>query len=366
MQTRSHRGVRRPVRRESAETYLLVTLLSFAASVALTRLFLELAGYPQLGNSQLHIAHVLWGGLLLFVASLLPLVFANRWVYTVGAVAAGVGVGLFIDEVGKFITQNNDYFHPTAAPIIYAVFLLTVLLYLRVRRPRARDTRAELYRAFDALQEVLDHDLEPQERAELEACLGRVAGQSDHPDMARLAEGLLKFLASEDLSLAPEMPGFMQRRTARVRALEARWISRRRLKAALAGGLAALGVVTSANLVGVLLAPEDPARLGHMIGRLVALGRLTSTSGLVWLAARVALEGVMGLLLLTAAILLVVGKERSGLGFAYFGLLLSLAAVNLLVFYFDQFSTILTATVQFALLLGVLHYRRRYVTLPEA
>ena len=107
--------IRRPVRREGAERYLLFTLLSFATSVALTRLFLELANYPQLGGGELHIAHVLWGGLLLFAAALLPLIFANRWVYVTGSLLAGVGVGLFIDEVGKFITQTNDYFHPAAA-----------------------------------------------------------------------------------------------------------------------------------------------------------------------------------------------------------------------------------------------------------
>jgi hypothetical protein len=141
--------IRKAVKREDAEQYLVIALLSFAASVILIRLFLELTGYPQVGNSELHIAHVLWGGLLLFVASLLPLVFANRWVYKVGALLAGVGVGLFIDEVGKFITQSNNYFYPAAAPIIYAFFLLTVLVYLQVRRPRARDAGAELCRALD-------------------------------------------------------------------------------------------------------------------------------------------------------------------------------------------------------------------------
>ncbi len=96
--------VRRPVKRQGAERYLRFTLLSFAASVALTRLFLGLTGYPQVGGGGLHIAHVLWGGLLLFVAALLPLLLANRWVLTVEAILGGVGVGLFIDEVGKFIT----------------------------------------------------------------------------------------------------------------------------------------------------------------------------------------------------------------------------------------------------------------------
>ena len=48
-----------------------------------------------------------------------PLLFANRWALGTSAVLAGIGVGLFIDEVGKFLTQTNDYFFPPAAPIIY-------------------------------------------------------------------------------------------------------------------------------------------------------------------------------------------------------------------------------------------------------
>ena len=101
------RGVRSPVKREGAERYLLLSLVSFAASVIVTRTFLELTGYPQIGNSELHIAHVLWGGLLLFIASLLPLILSNRWAFNTSAILSGVGVGLFIDEVGKFITQSK-------------------------------------------------------------------------------------------------------------------------------------------------------------------------------------------------------------------------------------------------------------------
>src|SRR5512136_1586725 len=138
------RRVRQPVKRQDAEHYVLLTLLSFAASVTLTRLFLSLSGYPQIGGGELHVAHMLWGGLLLFVAALLPLVLTNRWAYSAGALLAGAGVGLFIDEVGKFITKSNDYFYPAAAPIIYAFFLLTVLLYLEIRRPPSMDARTEL------------------------------------------------------------------------------------------------------------------------------------------------------------------------------------------------------------------------------
>jgi hypothetical protein len=74
------------------------------------------------------VAHVLWGGLLLFVAVALPLSFVNRYALWVSSVLGRIGVGLFIDEVGKFITQGNDYFFPLAFPIIY--FLTSCFLEL--------------------------------------------------------------------------------------------------------------------------------------------------------------------------------------------------------------------------------------------
>lgn len=353
--------IRKPVKREGAEQYLLLTLLSFAASVALTRLFLHLTGYPQIGNRELHIAHVLWGGLLLFIAALLPLMFANRWVYPVGALLGGVGVGLFIDEVGKFITQSNNYFYPAAAPIIYVFFLLTVLLYLQVRRSSPRDARTELYRALDGLAEVLDNDLDTRERADLVKRLRPIAEQADSPDQARLAQELLDLLVSSDLHVVPHLPGFWERCLRQARIFEWRWVKQRRLRAALAGGLTALGLLALVKLASLIIAASSPAFLERMINELVALGQVNSASAMGWFVARLALEGATGLLLLVAAILIVAGQERPGIQLGAFSLLLSLTAVDLLIFYFDQFSTILTALVQFVLLLGVLYYRRRYL-----
>jgi hypothetical protein len=200
------RGVRRPVVRENAEQYLLLTLLSFAGSVVLTRLFLSLTGYPQLGSGTLHIAHLLWGGLLLFVAALLMVILANRWAQPLGALLTGVGVGLFVDEVGKFITRSNDYFYPLAAPIIYAVFLLTVFIYLRVRRFSTRDARDELYYALEDLQEVLDHDLDTDERAALQERLMYVSQQTDQPSLDRLAAVLRDYVECTALDVVPRRP----------------------------------------------------------------------------------------------------------------------------------------------------------------
>lgn len=353
--------IRQPVKREAAEHYLLLTLLSFAASVTLTRLFLSLSGYPQIGGGELHIAHLLWGGLLLFIAALLPLVLANRWVYTAGALLAGAGVGLFIDEVGKFITTNNDYFYPAAAPIIYAFFLLTVLLYLRIRRPPAQDARSELYRVFDELQEVLDRDLDTQERADLEARLHFIAAQQDRPDLARLAEELHNFLDANSLYLVSRTRSLWERFVAWLELFQAQRITRRRLKAILVVGSAALGVQALFDPVVVGLTLLWPADQSLWLPSLVELGHVRGTTSLMGFRIQLALEGAIGLLLVAACILLLVRHERRAMMFSYFALLMSLTTVNLLVFFYEQFSTIALAILQLGLLIGVIQYRRRYL-----
>jgi hypothetical protein len=352
--------VRRPVRRGSAERYLILTMLSFAASVSLTRLFLELTGYPQLGDAELHIAHVLWGGLLLFVAALLPLIYANRWVYDATAILAGIGVGLFIDEVGKFITEANDYFYPAAAPIIYAAFLITVLVFIRVRKPISVDSRAELYRALEVMGEVLDHDLEPNELADLRARLERIASNEERPAFAQLANQLLEFLDSDELQVAPERMTLVERIGTWWVMIEQRWMSNVRHKAALIGGLVAVGAISviSAGLV-IFGGPEI---LVAELTELVLVGAVGSSTGAALFSLQVALELVVGLLILSGGVLMLIGRDRRGTALAFLGLLLSLVVVNLLTFYFEQFSTIIAATVQFVLLVGVIRYRQRFLT----
>lgn len=352
---------RAPVKRQNAQNYLLLTVMSFAASVVVTRLFLMLTGFPKIGAGELHVAHVLWGGLLLFVAALLPLILANRWVYTVSALLNGIGVGLFIDEVGKFITQNNDYFYPLAAPIIYGFFLITVLIYLQVRRPPSKNARAELYRALDMFQEMLDHDLDEHERADLTVRLQHVIQHADQPDQARLANVLTDFLASDALYLAPDVPTLWERLVQRGRAFEARWIGPRRLKVIIISGLGLFSFVALAEPAVFLVGLFAPGALEDAARRLIEQGQVTGIYSLEWFLVGQALQGVVGLVLLVAALLTFIGKDRRGCQLGYFGLLASLTSVNLLTLYYDQFGNLLLIVVEFGLLLAVLHYRRRYL-----
>ena len=352
--------IRKPVEREGAEFYLFLLLLSFAASVSLTRLFLELTGYPQLGNQTLHIAHVLWGGLLLFISALLMLIYANRWVYRLGAILAGVGVGLFMDEVGKFITQTNDYFYPPAASIIYVFFLLVVIFYMEVRRPNRRDARSELYRVLDTFEEVLDRDLDDIERAELENRLHYIVETAEQYEFSNLAEELLQFVQSKHIPIAPRQQGWIMRLLESLRSLERRWLTRGRYKVILLGGIGALGIWALRDLTLLLLDTESYNYLIRILIDQITHGRVTGSTGLAWLTAGIALKAALGLALLVGIGMFLANREDHGLRLLYFVLLLFLTVVNLLEFYFEQFSTIVPATVQLLLLLLLIHYRRRF------
>ncbi|MER7006223.1 hypothetical protein ABT297_24700 [Dactylosporangium sp. NPDC000555] len=126
------------VRAGSAATHLQAFVLCGISTVLLTRAYLAATGYPKIAGGSLHIAHVLWGGLLMMVALGVALVFLGRATRICSAMLGGAGFGLFVDEVGKFITEETDYFYRPAAGIIYLTFAVLVVMTQWLRRPVER------------------------------------------------------------------------------------------------------------------------------------------------------------------------------------------------------------------------------------
>ncbi|MET9302084.1 hypothetical protein [Micromonospora aurantiaca] len=144
-----------PTRALGAASYLQAFVLSGVVTVLVVRAYLQATGYPQIGGGGLHIAHVLWGGLLLAVGLGVTLVYLGDGARTAGAVVGGIGFGLFIDEVGKFVTTGTDYFYAPAAAIIYVAFALLVLLTQAVRGRTGRSRLTPAERTANALDVVL-------------------------------------------------------------------------------------------------------------------------------------------------------------------------------------------------------------------
>ena len=288
-------------------------IASLSITVLVTRVFLNLTGYPQVGDSTYHVAHVLWGGLLLFVAVALPLSIVNRYALWASSILGGIGAGLFIDEVGKFITQSNDYFFPLAFPIIYGFILICVWLYWRIRRHQPRDTRTLLYHALEDMKQVLDNDLDPFEHRELVTELKQVVAQAQDPNELRLAESLLAYAQSRELRLATQ-PNLAERLIEALRGTlanrPAKWV----LKGILLIGFGLISVNAIAKLIGLvgLVMKEGPlhAALSEVV---VVSGKSQYVvNNTTLLLATTLLVIATGLLALIAVILLLTGRDIVG------------------------------------------------------
>lgn len=85
--------------REPRGTSLVeLMLVCTVSTILVTRAYLAVTGYPQIGGTTLHIAHMLWGGLLMLVGALIFFQAADRIWKPFVAILFGIGLGLFIDE----------------------------------------------------------------------------------------------------------------------------------------------------------------------------------------------------------------------------------------------------------------------------
>jgi hypothetical protein len=146
----SHEPVRR-TRDVRAPGLLERFLVAAVATVLLIRTYLTLTGFPQIGGHGLHIAHMLFGGLGMLVALLSTLSFIGPRVNVFAAIVGGIGFGAFIDELGKFITSDNNYFFRPTIALIYIIFVLLTIAALRLSADTHPTPRQRLAQAAEVV-----------------------------------------------------------------------------------------------------------------------------------------------------------------------------------------------------------------------
>lgn len=349
---------RRFVLRPDATRQLVLLAVAYGVTVVVTRLYLALSGYPQIGGGEYHIAHALWGGLLLMVAVTLALLLADRWVPIAVAVCGGAGAGLFVDEVGKFITKANDYFVPLAAPIIYLAFLAVFALVTVVRRMRVRDGRSLAHAVLARLGAVADGGLGPAARSALLADLDALEREPARPDLARLAAALRPVVLA-----APEAEASASRWTplaVRLARVERVVAPRLVVRLLLVAGLWFVGLLSLVGLaVFVVVATGDPDATVVFDDRAVPPG--SRPPALLFAAAG---ETVVGAALLVSGLLLLVGRDRLAVRLGRAGLVLALAVVNVALGYVSAELVVAAVVVELALLGLLMRYRTRFLPRP--
>ena len=133
---------------------LQILLVSAVVAVLVTRTYLGLTGYPRMGGGSLHIAHLLFGGLLMLAGLVVLVALIGKRARRLASIVGGLGFGLFIDELGKFITADNDYFFQPTIALIYVVFVVLFLAFRAIER-RSLSSEELLVNAAAMLCEVI-------------------------------------------------------------------------------------------------------------------------------------------------------------------------------------------------------------------
>lgn len=165
-------------RNAEARDHLELFLVAAVSSMLLLRFLLHLSGYPQVGGGSLHIAHMLYGGLLMMASIAINLSFLGIRAQRLSALVGGVGFGVFIDELGKFLTRDNNYFFRPTIGLIYAIFVVLFLIFNFISRIQKLSSEEYQLNALQQFEEAVVHDMDRFERAKMHRFLQKADPKS--------------------------------------------------------------------------------------------------------------------------------------------------------------------------------------------
>lgn len=311
-------------------------LVSAVTMILIIRTQLWLTNYPQLGGRGLHVAHLLWGGLFMVIAIGILLTLLGRGARVPAAVLGGIGFGFFIDEVGKFITEDNDYFFKPAAGVIYIVFVALFLVSRYIQRTRALSQSDLLRNAIERLGGAAYHGYNARDRARTLEFLDAV--DPANPMVAPLRELTDRVVA---LPAPPRSrPALLGERIQRryIALTERLWFSR------LITALFTLwAIATVINLVVFVVALADPDVTSATLDQ----------NGTFLGTAIVASSGVAAAFVIVG--LLRIRRRRRGDGYEWLarGLLVSLLVTQVFLFVQSQFGAVFGLGIDILLLITV-------------
>lgn len=311
--------------REPRASSLVELMLACAVVTILgTRAYLALSGYPQVGGATLHIAHMLWGGLCMLIAALILFQAADRIWKPVMAVLFGAGFGLFLDEIGKFVTKDNDYFFKPSVAIIYVVMVVILLSARLIAQIDKRPPEEYLYFATEVLARSWLGPLPKQQRAQALNAIDHSGIVSPKVEQLRTALKNCKVINEPDDNSWHEWDTF--------------W---KKCRLMLAGKnfqriIFAVIILHAAAYTGVVFIVRNPS-LPHTFAEWLNLG---------WQIA-------VALLLFLGVIAWARRKQLSALKFFYYAMLIMLLIGQVFTFASSEFYGLIDLTVNVAILVGL-------------
>ena len=332
----------------------LLAMMSWAIfSLLLVRIYLALTNYPQIGRGTWHISHVLFGGIIMTIGMMVNLMLQGRDVKKVSTAIFGFGFGWFIDEIGKFLTRDYNYFFRPAIIVIYGLFVSMFLFYKYLSRRNKERNSAVLYSVLDDMEEVINDDLEKSEKRKMIKKLKLIIS-TEKGNLKLMAEGLLKAVR--------EMKVKDDRRNVQLKdwAIKMFNISYDKIfkRTMVVYGLFAYAVYFSIDKIIDILRIGASRQKMEMIQKFYADYSFFGKSDIYMIVFKMMADLGASILFLVGARLFWQGKRTKGMRFFKYGLYVSIFLVSIFKFYFEQFGGLAEVVVAIVLLQVVDRYQK--------
>lgn len=183
-------------KRLNASHFVLDFIFWAILSLLTTRFFLGITDYPMIGWGVWHISHVLWGGIFMLIGILFLLISHGKRARHLSSIICGIGWGLFIDELGKYITLDNDYLFRPAIIFIYLSFILLFFVYRFLEKTETKSTYSLWHELFENFEEIYKHDLEQSEKEIILQLITKLNSRNLGPSERQLLRQIKKITLS--------------------------------------------------------------------------------------------------------------------------------------------------------------------------
>jgi hypothetical protein len=346
--------------RKNAPLFLQNVILGFAFSVIAIRLYLQFSPITIVVVGDFHVAHMLYGGVLLFVAALLLLIFQNSKMLNVASWLAGIGFGFFIDEIGKYVSLNNDYYYKLAAPLIYLAFLLTLFVFFLIQRRQQPTIIERLHHALFDVQKLFEGQLLYSDFTLLKKNLRELTKRSSQPWHQVLATALYDAVKQSPAEMDWAEESKLYELQLRVRGQARELLYRRWIRGMVYLIFAVRILWVIPGLILPLLSFSRGTIDGDVRINLINAGLISGSSEFFPFLMTALIEVLVALGLLFALSLIVL-RQPGGYWLARRLLLFSILFLGLFNIYFGQFSALISIGIDAALLFVLTKlYTRRY------
>ncbi len=327
------------IRNESAAELLELFIISAITSILSIRSFLYLFGYPQLGIENFHIAHMLWGGFFMLVALIMNLAFLGKRSKETASVIGGVGFGTFIDELGKFITSDNNYFFEPTVALIYFIFLSLFFLYRYLDSAKKLTEKEYLLNGLELLEDAIASNLKSRDKRRVQNFFKKAGVSQQNNDIIKPLLSIIDSLEPPPTKKSIPMIEFLGNLDEYFYKISEKNSFKRVL-------LTFLIVSTLWNLLSAVTI------FTLFITKLVSIKDLIISQN-IYMAIGEFLSNVVSTILATTGLLLLRFSPKQALQYFKYSLITSLLITQFFVFYREQFNALTNLIITLLILLAL-------------